>query len=530
MINSMKQKFAALGRLFAVLRRKGSLTSGDRILSNRDLYLHISKVASGYDSLGIQEDDCVAVMLRNDFAFFEACMAATVVGAYAVPVNWHNTAEEVAYILGDCKASILVIHADLLVKVRSVVSPEVKLLVVETPPEIRDAYNIPADRCHVSGEDTNWDSWRGQQKSWMNPPKAYRGSMMYTSGTTGQPKGVKRAPFTDEHMLRAEESLDHVFELKSAKTFRTIVTGPLYHVAPYNLNIFGAIFDVNIVLQPKFDPEELLQLIEQHKITHIHLVPIMFVRLLQLDKSIREKYDLSSLRWIVHGAAPCPLEVKQQMLEWWGPIVNEYYGGTEGGFICFLKGEYFQQKLGSVGQPVPGVELKILQDGVELAPNETGDIYLKNSNISDFHYFGKAKSLSDLTSDGYVSLGDVGHVDDDGFLFMTDRKTDMIISGGVNIYPAEIEAALITIEGVEDCAVFGIPDTEFGEAVCAYIQPGESSELTKEGLQELLREKISGFKVPRHIEFRTDLPREDSGKIFKRKLKDPYWQQTDRNI
>jgi len=285
------------------------------------------------------------------------------------------------------------------------------------------------------------------------------------------------------------------------------------------------------VLQPRFEAEELLRLIEQYRITHLHMVPTMFVRLLRLPEAVRRRYDLSSLEFVVHGAAPCAMHVKQAMIEWWGPVIHEYYGATETGLVTLHTAEEALRKPGTVGQPLPGVTVRIYDDaGRILPPGEIGEVYSRREGGVDFTYHGMPRKRQDIERDGLVTLGDVGYLDEDGYLFLCDRKNDMVISGGVNIYPAEIEMTLLLLSGVRDCAVFGIPHEDFGEALCAYVEPEPGAALDEAAVRAFLSERLADFKVPRVIRFETGLPREDSGKIMKRKLRDPYWEATGRRI
>jgi long-chain acyl-CoA synthetase len=273
-------------------------------------------------------------------------------------------------------------------------------------------------------------------------------------------------------------------------------------------------------------------LVDEYRITHLHVVPTMFVRLLHLPEDVRKRYDVSSLVRVVHGAAPCPMHVKRAMIDWWGPVVTEYYGGTETGFVTFHTAEEALRKPGTVGRPLPGVTIKVFDDnGRELAPGEIGEVYswLTAGNLN-FTYHGLPEQRAAIERDGVVSIGDVGYLDEEGYLFLCDRKRDMVISGGVNIYPAEIEAALLALSGVRDCAVFGIPHEEFGEELCAYVEPEPGAALDEGLVRAHLSERLADFKVPRVIRFEVGLPREDSGKIMKRKLRDAYWEAAGRRI
>jgi long-chain acyl-CoA synthetase len=319
--------------------------------------------------------------------------------------------------------------------------------------------------------------------------------------------------------------------LSSAGDFRTVVTGPMYHAAPNVYGLWAAKSGGFCILQPRFDPEELLRMIEQYRITHLHMVPTMFVRLLKLSDETRSKYDLSSLQFVVHAAAPCAPDVKRRMIEWWGPVINEYYGSSETGCVVFHTSEEALRKPGTVGRPIMGGIVRIYdEDGNELGPNQVGEIYLRIREFPDFTYNGLHEMRLEIERDGLVTAGDVGYLDEDGYLFLCDRKKDMVISGGVNIYPAEIEAALISMPGVHDCAVFGIPDPEYGESLCAYLEPEPGAGLNADEVRRFLTSRLARYKVPKVVEFHSELPREDSGKIFKRKLRAPYWEKAGRQI
>jgi long-chain acyl-CoA synthetase len=305
----------------------------------------------------------------------------------------------------------------------------------------------------------------------------------------------------------------------------------MYHSAPNAYGLLSGRLKAKVILQPKFDPEALLGLIEQHRVTHLHMVPIMFNRLLRLPEETRRRYDLSSLRFVVHAAAPCPAPVKRAMMDWWGPVISEYYGSTETGPMTYCDAAGWLSHPGTVGRPLPNIALRVIDAVGETVPDgQVGEVVGRNMSLPDFTYHGDADKRREADKDGLVSPGDIGYFDKDGFLYLCDRAKDMIISGGVNIYPAEIEAELQKMSGVADCAVFGIPDDEFGESVCAVIQPLPGVVLGEQEVKAFLRANISGYKVPKRVDIRGDLPREDSGKIFKRKLRDPFWEGVDRRI
>jgi long-chain acyl-CoA synthetase len=519
----------------------GQIRSGERACSYEAMLETSERAASGLVSLGVGTGDSVALMLRNDIAFFEASSAAGQVGAYPVPVNWHFTPDEAGYLFRNCGAKAVVIHADLLPGVEAAIPAGVAVLVVETPPEIASAYGLPASACQTPPGRLDWSAWLAgfprRPREAGEPP----GAIIYTGGTTGRPKGVRRPPPTQDQYLSAVKTAGFVFGLQDGlialmtgrpgPDITTVVTGPMYHSAPNAYSTFALRAGGNVILQARFDPEELLALIQQHRVTNLHMVPTMFVRLLKLPDVVRRRYDLSSLKHVVHAAAPCPPHVKRDMIAWWGPIINEYYGSTETSAVTYCTSEEWLAHPGTVGRPLPNVAMRILrEDGSDAPQGEPGDVYCRVQTASDFTYHGDDEKRRKAERDGLISVGDIGYLDADGFLHLCDRRNHMVISGGVNIYPAEIEAELLKVAGVADCAVFGIPDEEFGEALCAYIQPYPSVTLTSDQVRSDLATHLARYKVPRVIEFVTELPREDSGKIFKRKLREPYWANAGRSI
>jgi long-chain acyl-CoA synthetase len=313
---------------------------------------------------------------------------------------------------------------------------------------------------------------------------------------------------------------------------RTMVPAPLYHTAP-NVHALGAVaLGMDLTVLPRFDAEDFLRAVEANRIDHAQMVPTMFVRLLKLPDEVRKRYDLSSLKNVVHAAAPCPPDVKRAMIEWWGPIITEYYGGSETGIAVWCDSAEWLAHPGTVGKAVDGADIRILDEEGNILPiGQVGTVYIKPAdNWPNFTYIGDDDKRRNMERDGYLTVGDVGRLDDDGFLYLSDRANDMVISGGVNIYPAEIEAALFGLEGVRDVAVFGIPDEEFGEALAAHIDADPAAGLTEDAVREFARQKLAGYKVPKVVVFDRNLPREDSGKLFKRKLREPYWAGRDRRI
>jgi len=507
------------------------VTSGDRFRSWPEIAANAARGAGGFAALGIGEDDSVALMLRNDFATFEVNMAAGQLGAYAVPINWHFTAEEAGYILTDCRARALVAHSDLLAQIAGGIPAGVKVFVVPTPAELGDAYGVPVDRRAAPGGVETWESFVARSAPNAQPPKASRGSMIYTSGTTGRPKGVRRQPSSPELQARAAQEVGKYWGLVDDPSIVVLMNGPMYHSAPAAYGMGSARLGLDIVLQPRFEAEDMLRLIDRHGVSHMHIVPTMFVRLLRLPDEVKRRYGLSTLRWVTHGAAPCAPAVKRQMIEWWGPVINEYYGATETGVVVWHDSADALRKPGTVGRVVESAVMRIVDEqGRDVKQGEVGEIYVRGPLLSDFTYNNDDAKRREVALGDLVTVGDVGYQDADGFVFLCDRKRDMIISGGVNIYPAEIESVLIQMPGVRDCAVFGIPDDEFGEQICAHVEPAPGAALDGAAVRHWLGQHVARYKVPKVVEFSPALPREDSGKIFKRKLRAPYWEKAGRSI
>ena len=496
------------------------IISGDRRIDYPEILARAARAATGFRQLGVAGGTPVAMMLRNDLAFFECSSAAATLGSPVVPINWHLKADEVNYILGDCGATVLVCHADLWPQIRVGVSDRIKVLIVPTPPEIAAAFNVAPELARTPGGMIDWDEWRDAQAPWSGPI-GRMSPMFYTSGTTGRPKGVRRGQMRPEQLAAAERVSTLAYGIAPNDHQVVLMNGPMYHSAPNSYGMLAFRHGATIVLEPRFDPEDLLRLVQEFRITHMHAVPTMFVRLLRLPEQVRQRYDVSSLRFVIHGAAPCPVEVKRAMIEWWGPVINEYLGSTETGIPVWHSSAEALAKPGTVGRAIEGGIVKIFRpDGTECDVGEPGEIFMRQTAIADFDYHGNAAARAEAGRDGLVSVGDVGYLDADGYLFLCDRKRDMVISGGVNIYPAEIENTLIGMEGVRDCAVFGVPDDEYGERLFACIEPEAGVSLSIPAVQGFLRARLANFKVPKDIQFLDALPREASGKIFKRKLRD----------
>ena len=505
------------------------IVSGDRKRGHAEVADRADRIAGGLRKLGVKQGDSVCILMRNDIAFIEAAYAAMRLGAYAVPVNWHFKPEEINYVLKDSGTSVLIGHADMLHQLRDAIPAGITVLSAATPPEILRSYKIDPDHLAAPDFAITLESWLEEQRPYDGPALPQPSNMIYTSGTTGHPKGVRRSAPTPAQTVASERLRALIYGLKPG--VRALLPGPLYHSAPNSFGLRSGRLGGALVLMPRFDPEEFLRLIEVERIDAIFMVPTMFIRLMKLPEATRRKYDISSLRHVVHAAAPCPADVKRAMIEWWGPVIYEYYGSTEASALTFASSDDALKKPGTVGKILDGVELRFLgEDGASLPQGEIGEIYSRVADTPDFTYHNKPEKRAEIERDGFITSGDVGYIDEDGYVFICDRKRDMVISGGVNIYPAEIEAALHAVPGVHDCAVFGIPDDEFGETLMAVVEPEAGVTLDVVDVRAKLKTSLADYKVPKHVEVHAQLPREDSGKIFKRRLRDPYWERAGRRI
>ena len=505
------------------------IISGARRRTHAEVSDRAGRIAGGLQHLGVKQGDSVCILMRNDIAFIEAAYAVMLLGAYAVPVNWHFKPEEITYVLQDSGTRVLIGHGDMLHQLGDAIPAGIALLSVPPPPEIIANYKIDPAHLTTPNGALDLEGWLVQQKPYGGPALPQPQNMIYTSGTTGHPKGVKRNAPTPEQSASSERMRALIYGLKPGA--RALLPGPLYHSAPNSFGLRAGRLGGALVLMPRFEPEEFLRLIHDQKIDTVFMVPTMFIRLMKLPAHTRSKYDMSSLRHVIHAAAPCPPDVKRAMIEWWGPVIYEFYGSTESGAVTFANSEDALKKPGTVGKISPGAELRFIgDDGGILPQGEIGEIYSRIAGNPDFTYHSKPEKRLEIERDGFITSGDVGYIDEDGYVFICDRKRDMVISGGVNIYPAEIESALHAIPGVHDCAVFGIPDDEFGEALMAVVeaQPGVTLDIA--ALRVRLKASLADYKVPKHIEIQTNLPREDSGKIFKRRLRDPFWERAGRRI
>ena len=469
--------------------------------------------AAALQAAGVGDGDVVALMLRNCPEAIELMVAVRHLGAQWCPVNWHFKTDEVQYIVHNSGARLFIADADLL---QGLVGLDAGMATVHCV------------RGTLAGIQA-WESLREGCEPLGDLAVRPRGAMFYTSGTTGRPKGIVRQAMTPEQMQASVQVRREAYGI--APGMRALLSAPWYHSAPNSYALGIALDGGDLFIEERFDAERTLQLVESQRLTHAYLVPTMYVRMLALPQEVRRRYDLSSMRFVSSTGSPCSPDVKRAMIEWWGPVIHECYGASELGYMTLLTSEQALRKPGSAGPPLPGVQLRILDEqGVELPPNTPGLIYIHQPATPDFSYVGNHEARQRMEVDGLKTMGDIGYLDDDGFLYIVDRKADMVISGGVNIYPVEIEVELQRMPGVVDCAVFGIPDAEFGEALAAAVQLRDGAALDADAVKSWLRERMAGYKVPRVVEFHAQLPREDTGKIFKRKLREPYWSGRARRV
>ncbi|MEM7283172.1 MAG: AMP-binding protein, partial [Pseudomonadota bacterium] len=473
-----------------------------------ELNANANRLARLLRNYGLVPGDAVAIVSKNRPEFVETVLATARSGIRITPINFHLTADEIGYIVDDCEAKVFIADATLLEAVlgASKHAPRLKLCLA------------------VGGELTGFDDYAdaiGALDGTDLADPVLGNRMLYTSGTTGRPKGVYKEPFPEVVVWR-----ETVSKYRAGEDCQ-LVTGPAYHAAPLLIDVLGALNSgVGIVMMNGWDAEETLRLIQEHRVTHTHMVPTMFHRLIRLPEEIRNRYDISSLRCVVHGAAPCPVHLKHAMIDWLGPVLWEYYGATEGSGGFFVGSEEWLTKPGTVGKPGPDYDNRILDAaGNELPPGEVGTIYMRAPKQGRFRYFKDENKTTGSYHGDHFTLGDMGYFDKDGYLFLTGRSAELIISGGVNIYPQEVDAELLKHEVVADACTFGVPNEEWGEEVRALVQlqptVAQSSELT-DALMAWCRARLAGYKCPRHIEYRDELPRSAAGKIQRKEIRANY--------
>ncbi|MBI2710909.1 MAG: AMP-binding protein [Actinobacteria bacterium] len=481
--------------------------AGDRTFEA--LNARANQLARALRRRGLGAGDAVALICTNRPEFAEVVFACLRAGLRLTPINWHLTGGEAAYIVGDCEARAVIADARLAAVATGAVAGAPAGVAT-----VRMA--VGAD---IDGFEPYDDAVAAEDASDLPDPVPGT-SMLYTSGTTGRPKGVHRPPEATSAVTV------NIYGYEEGGDDRHLCTGPLYHAAPLAFSLAAPLnLGVGVVLMESWDAGEALRLVERHRITHTHMVPTMFHRLLSLPADVRERYDTSSLRYVLHGAAPCPVPVKAALMDWLGPVVWEYYAATEG-VGTFVDPQTWLQRPGTVGKPGPADQVLVGDErGDPLPAGEIGLVYIKAPATGRFEYFKDADKTAGTYRGDHFTLGDVGYLDEDGYLYLTDRTANLIISGGVNIYPAEVDAVLLGHPAVGDAATIGVPNSEWGEEVRAVVelQPGvmPSEELAAE-LVAYCRERLAGFKCPRAVDFIDELPRQDNGKIYKRLLRDRY--------
>ncbi len=488
-----------------------------------EMLARCNQLVHGLRALGLERGDAVATVLPNCADFYTTYLACTQAGWYLVPINNHLVGPEIAYILENSEAKALIAHerfADISVTAA------------------KEA-GLNPERCFAVGQIPGFASFADllSRQPTDAPPDRMAGTVMnYTSGTTGRPKGIRRAlnPITPEQAGLGFGGILMLFGIQPRDDNVHLVGSPLYHTAVLVFSGAALSFGHTVVLMDKWTPEGMLERIEKYKVTHSHLVPTQFRRMLALPEAQRLSYDLSSMRHMIHAAAPCPVDVKRRMIEWWGPVVDEYYAASEGGGTVVNSQEWLA-KPGTVGKAWPISEVAILDDdGNALETGQIGTVYMAMPG-ADFEYHKDPGKTAANRVGKFFTVGDLGYLDEDGYLFLCDRKIDMIIWGGTNIYPAEIEGELVSHPKVMDAAVFGIPDEEWGEIIKAVVEPVDDvepapgPELEAE-LLAYLTERVAKFKVPKSIDFVAELPRDPNGKLLKRRLRDPYWEGHERAI
>ena len=471
-----------------------------------DLDDRVARLRALFDQVGLQTGDHIAMVMGNRVEFVELVLAALTAGMWLTPVNWHATGEEIAYVLDDSDAAVVFADPSFVDGARTAAGPT---RVIEAGPEL--------DGLLATMEPAPLD-----------PTATPGGNMIYTSGTTGRPKGVRRGRQVDiATQVASLRRAGDVLGLDGQGPH--LVTGPLYHAAPLGFAVMDLLNGASMIVMPAFDTAETLELIETRDVRNTHLVPTMFVRLLRLPDDVRASFSPPALTTVLHGAAPIAPGVKHQMIDWWGPVLVEYWGASEGGVVTLVASDDWSAHPGTVGRAIAHHEVFAADDaGAPLPTGETGLLWCRNTAVDEvFSYHNdEPKTAKAFREPGVYTIGDIGRVDDEGYVYLADRVSNMIISGGVNIYPAEVEAALIEHPLVADVAVFGIPDDEWGESVRAAVQliePTNDPDATEAALIAFVRERIASYKAPRTVEFHEQLPRAPTGKLATRVLKAPHW-------
>ena len=496
------------------------MAGSGKAITYRELDELSNQGARLFRALGLQPGDHIAFLMENRLAFMEICWAAQRSGLYYTAISRYLTQEEIAYIVKDCGARILITSPKCAEQVKGLLTEAAgapRFFMIDEP--------LPGFR--------SWDRELAQQPTTPIADQVAGYDMLYSSGTTGRPKGIKRQ--SENNPIESPNPFLRILcadmcGMSSDSIY--LSPAPLYHAAPLRFNMMAITLGGTAIIMESFDAEQFLALVEKHRITQSQLVPTMFVRMLKLPDEVRLRYDVSSLKGAIHAAAPCPIDVKAKMIEWWGPILIEYYAGSEGNGVTVTTSQQWLTHRGTVGRAVVGKVRIVDENDQEAPPGQIGTVYFADAPVFSYHN-DPDKTKRAYNARGWSTLGDVGYLDEEGFLYLTDRKSYMIISGGVNIYPQETEDVLITHPGVADVAVFGVPNEEMGEEVKAVVQPHDMARAGKELAAELIvfcRTRLSPIKCPRSIDFEAELPRTPTGKLVKRHLRDRYWPKATTRV
>ena len=503
--------------------RLGVLDPTGAQLSFGELYQKVNQISNYFRKIGLKLGDTLAVIARNRVDTMAVHLAAMQSGLYYTPINYHSVELEIEYILRDSEATLVICHEDFAEIVRGAC----------------DATLIQLDRRIVFGIAPGFVSLNSEIKQFSTdlPSDRFGGSVLqYTSGTTGRPKGVRRKIMginADENAASLRWVLE-MYGIDASKPGMMLTTTPIYHSSGLNITTLALHFGVSIVLMDKWTPELMLENIQKYKADMVIVVPTQFVRLLKLDQSVRDRYDISSLKWVIHGAAPCSPDVKRKMIEWWGETIFEYYGSTEVGGT-FVNSKDWLTKPGTVGLPGPVTKLQILDDEGKKVPTGTvGRIFMRQGSDQAEYLNDPEKTMKSRLGD-MMTVGDLGWVDEDGYLFLAGRSSEIIIVGGANVYPVEIENVLLGHSAVADVCVVGIPNDEYGEEVYAALVPRNEELLDDEigkrkvvgELTRLCSENLSKYKHPKIFEFKSEIPRDPNGKLYRKKVRDPFWASKD---
>ncbi|WP_433664464.1 AMP-binding protein [Nocardia sp. CA-128927] len=500
-----------------------TITCAGRVRPQAEAHQRAGRLAAALAAAGVRPGDRVAMMIRNDIEFVEVSLAVAVCGANSVPINTHWRVPEVAHVLVDSDARLVIAHTEFIdIVEQAVPQADTPILEIAMPSELLAAAGLDAALAEPTGRHATLEQWLDAH---VEPLGRIEGSrddstgLIYTSGTTGRPKGVLRERMTPHQWLSIAGSAAK--RLGLTPRGQAVIPGPLYHASPNGIATLALRVGTNITIMPRWDAEQFLRIVDERRITQAKVVPTMLSRLLSLPREVRDRYDVSSLTHLIHSSAPCPPAVKQAAIDWFGDALIEYYGCAEAGTITWISAAEWLAHPGSVGRPADGAAVVIADDAGEPLPTgETGQVFVRGAD-----YWPKFRYLHDTGEaespiPGFLAVGDRGYLDDEGFLYLTGRSAEIIISGGVNIYPAEIENAIMALEGVEDVAVFGIPHHgDLGEAVAAQIVPRPGAELTEEGIRTGLTGQLASYKMPRVLRIVAELPRDDAGKIYKRQLR-----------